>query len=467
MLFSESKERENQFIISLKIGFPFVLLAFVLFYLFKISDNTLENLFLTIVLIPIYIYYIFYLVYNGFKSTLIESITKTFTRNEILEKIDALKKEKSIVLVRVENIADINERYGINIADSLLRIFCQKLDEFLKNYKFKEIPIGRYGGGNFILILDSKEKELRHLLTIFSKELKNIGISDIEVKVDFAIISSQYDRNVINIVKKLLFIVDEHKEIEKVSLNIKPDEYEKVILESIDHEKFIFKYQPAVNNKNSIKILEVLTKIYSKEYGMLSYNQIERVVNHTGYEMKFYKTMFTVLIKELKNRDFNDIFFSVKISAVTLRNNEFRMFLNQLFYKNKIDPKLFILEFSEDKIYKEFKRFDEIITQYQKSGFKIAMDNFAGNNSSIQYLKYLHVDLVKFDIEFTKYINDEKYTKLFFSYIQMLKELNIKVMIKFVDKESLHERIKSYNPDFIQGFIVSKPKNLKQIEEMI
>jgi EAL domain-containing protein (putative c-di-GMP-specific phosphodiesterase class I) len=100
-------------------------------------------------------------------------------------------------------------------------------------------------------------------------------------------------------------------------------------------------------------------------------------------------------------------------------------------------------------------------------GFKISIDNFGGNNSSVEYLKYLPLDLVKFDIEFTKNLEDERYLKLLKFYISMLKELKIKVMIKFIDKKSIFETIQRYNPDFIQGFIVSKPKNLKQIKDML
>jgi EAL domain-containing protein (putative c-di-GMP-specific phosphodiesterase class I) len=40
-------------------------------------------------------------------------------------------------------------------------------------------------------------------------------------------------------------------------------------------------------------------------------------------------------------------------------------------------------------------------------------------------------------------------------------------MIKFVDKKETFEIMKELNPDFIQGFIISKPKNLKQIKEII
>ncbi len=467
MLYSESKERENQFVIALKIGFPFLLLAFMLFYLFKISDNTLEHLILSISLVPIYVYYIFYLIYNGFKSTLIEPITKTFTRKEILERIEKLKRVRTIVLIRVENISDINERYGITIADNILYIFSNKLNDFFKSYNFKDIPIGRYGGGNFLLIINGKTKELTHLLTIFSKELKNIGINDIEIKIDFSLIESNYDSDVSNIVKKLLLDIDKNKIEESLLPNIKPDEFEKIIIEAIESEKFIFKFQPSYDKSENIKILEVLVKIYSKSYGMLSYYQIERVVNQSGYETIFYKKMLTSLVKEIKNKDLKDVCFSIKMSAVTLRNNEFRIFINQLLYKNRINPNIFILEFGEEKKYKEIKRFNEIINQYRKLGFKMSIDNFAGDNSSLEYIKNLKVDLVKFDIEFTKYIDDSVYFELFSSYMELLKKLKIKSMVKFVDKADVYEKVKLLNPDFIQGFIVSKPKSLKHILPII
>jgi diguanylate cyclase (GGDEF)-like protein len=467
MLYSETKERENRFIISLKIGFPFFLLTFLLLYLFKVSNNTLETLVLTICLIPIYIYYIFYLIYNGFKSTLIDSVTRTFNRKEILEKITKTKRNKTVVLIKIDNLADIDKRYGLQITDKILKIFCQKIDEFFKNYNFKDVIIGRYGGGNFLLLLKGRQKELRHLLTIFSKELKNNGIENIEVKIDFSLLDIAYDKNTLNIVKKLFFDIEEEKEREDIFLHVKPDEYENIVLEAIKSEKFIFKYQPAKDKSKKIKILEVLVKIYSKTHGMLSFNEIERVINQIGFESIFYKKLFEVLLKEIENFNTENISFSIKISPTMLRNNEFIIYLNQLFYTKKIDPKMFILEFSEESSYKDIKRFQEILYQYKKSGFKISIDNFGGNNSSLEYLKHLPIDIVKLDIEFTKNIDNKKYRKILNSYINLLKELEIKIMIKFVDKNETLEMLKDLNLDFIQGFIISKPKNLKQIKEII
>jgi len=463
MLYSESKERENRFIISLKIGFPFLVLALLLFYIFKISSNDLVSFILFIILVPIYIYYIFYLIYTGFKSTLIDPITKTFTRKEILEKIEYIQSQKyesTIILVKIDNIVDINERYGITNADNILKIFCERLNKFLKNYNFKDISIGRYGGGHFLVILKGRQKELKHLITIFEKELKNIGINDIEIKIDFSLIDSKYDKNVKNIVKKLFSLIDSSEE----KSDIKPNEFENIVCSAIDNEKFIFKYQSLQHKDKKQEILEVLTKIYSKNEGVLSRSQIQKVVNHLGREMQFDKKVISILLRELENIDYTNRLISIKLSPVSLRNTEFRQFLTEVFYKSPLKAENFILVFSEKRAYKEINRFKEILNQYKKSGFKIALDNFGGDNCSLEYIKTLPIDIVKFDIEFTKNISNERYQKIIKSYISLLHSLHVEAVIKFVDKQNIYEKIEDFGFDYIQGFLISKPKNLKQIE---
>jgi len=462
MLYSESKERENRFIISLKIGFPFLVLALLLFYIFKISSNDIESFVLFIILVPVYIYYIFYLIYSGFKSTLIDPITKTFSRKEILEKIENIQTKKyksTVVLLKIDNIVDINERYGITNADNILRIFCKRLNNFLKNYNFKNISIGRYGGGHFLLVLKGREKELKHLLTIFEKELKNVGINDIELKIEFSLINSDYDKSVKNIVKKLFFLIDKSEE----KSDIKPNEFENIVCTAIDNENFIIKYQPLEYRDKTKEILEVLIKIYSKSEGVLSRNQIQKAVNHLGREMQFDKKVIIVLLKELENIDFKNRLISIKLSPVTLRNTEFRQFLIEIFYKSPLKTENFILVFSEKRAYKEIHRFKEILDQYKKSGFKIALDNFGGDNCSLEYIKTLPIDIVKFDIEFTKNIDNKRYQKIVKSYIELLHSLHVEAVIKFVDKKDIYKIIREFGFDYIQGFLISKPKNLKEL----
>jgi len=468
MLYSESKERGNRFLIALKMAFPFLVLIVYLIYTFNKNRDNISIILLTI-LIPIYTYYIFYLIYNGFKSTLIDRVTKTFNRKEILNLIqkEILKKQDSIiVLLNIENIYDINERYGANNADNLLKEFAKRVNTFLENYNFKNIPIGRYSGGSFLLIIEHKKKELKHLLTMFAKELKNIGINDIEVKVDFSLIESNYDNRVENILKMLFDLMDEERENGFEIQNIKPNEFENIIYDAIKNEKILLKYQPNLNLKSKdIEIYEVLVKIYSKNYGLLSKKQAQKAINFGGFEKIFDKKIFDYLLKELKYTQKKDRYFSINVSAVSLRDNGFRLYLRDIFHKNSLKIENIILEINEKKSYKDMKRFSEILTQYKKAGFKIALDNFGGDNCSMEYLKNLPIDIVKFDIQYTKYFNNPKYRETLKNLLKLCEDLDVKTVIKFIDKQKLYEEIIELNPTYVQGFYISKPKSIKQLEE--
>ncbi|MDD2383458.1 MAG: GGDEF domain-containing protein [Sulfurospirillaceae bacterium] len=466
MLYSEVKERENRFITALKIVFPFLLLILILIFSFKLFQSSVNNYVLLTLLIPIYVYYIFYLIYNGFRTSLIDSTTKAFTRKEILRQFEKLNNKKNyvVVLLHLDNIGDINERYGVFNADKILRQLIERVNLFLNECHCKNVPIGRCGGGNFLVILKYSKKELKHQLTRFSKELKNKGIDNIEIKLDFSILEADYDDNSKNIIEQLFILLEENKKNDFLLPNIKPDAFETIVHQALKANEIVLKYQPSISLlTKKIAILEVLPKIYTKENGLLSRAQIERIVNYSGYEKDFDEKIFSILLDEITPLLDKNIYFSIDISPVTLRNNNFKLYLLKLFRTRKIDPKFFILELCEKNCYEDMNRFNEIIISYKESGFKIALTNFGGNNCGFEYIKHLPIDIVKFDIEFTKKIEELKYERILDKYLIFIKNLDIQSMIKFVDKESLFRKIEVLKPDYIQGFYIGKPKSLEQI----
>ena len=465
MLYSEIKERESRFITALKIAFPFLLLIGIFFHSFQLFSHTSINFILLILLIPIYVYYTVYLIYNGFKTSLIDPTTKTFTRTEILKKITRLRERENthIIFLHVSNLSDINERYGMNNGDLVLEQFIQKLEFFLREHHFKNISIGRYSSDSFLLYLKHSSYELKHLLTIFTKSIQNMGILNIELKVDFSLLSAAYDLDTKNLIERLLMLIEEQKKCEASTPNIKLDQFQIIMDEAIIHHQLFFKYQPSLSlEKGRITILEVLIRMESPTYGSFSKSQMQRIVNHTGHEKVFDEKVFELLIYEIKPLLQKEVFLSVEISPVTLRNLSFKRYLLTLLKEHQIDPHRFILEITEQKSYENMHRFKEIIESYQEVGFKIALGNFGGNNCGFEYLKYLPIDLVKFDIEFTKKIDDPKYQQLLLHYIELIQTLHIQSMVKFVDKEAHFQKMKEIKPDFIQGFCIAKPKNLEQ-----
>ncbi|WP_333802905.1 EAL domain-containing protein [Sulfurospirillum sp.] len=466
MLYSEIKERENRFIIALKIAFPFLLLIGIFLQSFKLFSHTTIDFILFILLIPIYVYYTVYLIYHGFQTTLIDPITKTFNRSEIIAKIAKIGdcKNTTISYLHINNLSDINERYGTNNGDMVLSQFIQKLELFLREHHFKNVAIGRYSNDSFLFYVKHPSRELRHLLTIFIKSIQNVGIANIEVKVTFSLLNAAYDKNPNNVIEQLLMLIETQKKSEETIPDIKVNQFKAMMDEAINHHKFFFKYQPSLSlQTDQIILLEVLTRIESQTYGSLSKQQIQRIVNHIGYEREFDEKVFEFLLEEISPLMEKKVLFSVEVTPVTLRNINFKRYLINLFKQKGIDPHRFILEITEQKSYENIHRFKEIIESYQEVGFKIALGSFGGNNCGFEYLKQLPIDLVKFDIEFTKKIDDAKYQQLLLHYVSLIQTLRIQSMVKFVDKEVHFEKMKEFKPDFIQGFFISKPKNLEHI----
>jgi len=295
MLFSEIKERKNLFFLSLKITIPFL---FFLLFLFIITINNINvkllisnNIITFLIIFIIYIYYVLYQINMVFKTTVIEPITKTFSRDYMLKIINKKIKKENFLLVgiKIDNIIDINERYGIKKTDNFLKIFINKLDNFLKSNGYKNNIIGYIIGGNFSFLIKCDDKKINHLMNMFIIQQKNHPIDNIFVKIKYSYIQSNSEDNAKDLLTSLFehLKFDDIEKRKKKRLNIKVNEFEKLVIYLIENRKFDFRFQKINNIKtNKCEITEVLVKLNSQKYGKISKKQFISVVNRLG--MKYY-----------------------------------------------------------------------------------------------------------------------------------------------------------------------------------
>ncbi|MFC1851975.1 diguanylate cyclase [candidate division CSSED10-310 bacterium] len=99
-----------------------------------------------------------------FYKTLIkyDSLTHLMNRRSIisqlkneLERVKRYNRKLSIIMIDIDNFKSINDTYGHNIGDVVLKSFARKLKDNLRECDFA----GRYGGEEFILIMPEIDKE--------------------------------------------------------------------------------------------------------------------------------------------------------------------------------------------------------------------------------------------------------------------------------------------------------------------
>lgn len=475
MLYSEIKERQSRFITALKIGFPFLVLIVGYMSFFEAFEKKDNNFFLLLAAVIVYVYYVLYMIYKGFRTTLKDSYSSAFNADGILKELKKHinktdKKNKYVCMLVIKNISDIESQYGVLTKNIVIDKFVQILNSYLLLKGYKKIPIGRLQASNFLLLFQNikNKRNLEHIMRTFIKEIENIGIDTIEIQPSFSTIELSYDNNLKNIILKLFNLLENDNSKENLSINAKPDELDDVIKVAVEFKNFMFTYQKICNfNKDEDKIFyQVNTKIPTHYFGILARNQYMSSVFKNGYEVRFDKNSFSALLEEAKfwlYKNENAILF-VRISAVSFRNRGFLIHVIERLKEHEISAKNICFTMVERNIYDNFSRFKEIIKEYKSLGFLVAFDEFGANNSGAEYIKQqIEFDIVLFDIEYTKNIDKKIYFELLKAMIIFCKSIDIKTAIKFIDKKKIVEALKDCKPDYVQGFLYGKPKSIDEI----
>jgi len=93
------------------------------------------------------------------------------------------------------------------------------------------------------------------------------------------------------------------------------------------------------------------------------------------------------------------------------------------------------------------------------------LDDFGTGLSSFSYLKRFPVDYLKIDGEFVRDIIKDDTSFVFVrSMAEVGHSLDMKVIAEFVESDTMFDRLREANIDFIQGYHVGRPVPIESLE---
>ncbi len=124
-----------------------------------------------------------------------------------------------------------------------------------------------------------------------------------------------------------------------------------------------------------------------------------------------------------------------------------------------VEPSRVIFEITETAAISNFDQTKEMVVRLRSLGCNFALDDFGAGFNSYSYLKQFPVDILKIDGSFiTNLDNDPVDQLLVKSMIDIAHGLGKKTVAEFVERQSTMDLLKDYGVDYIQGFLVGKPK---------
>ncbi|MDO8455117.1 MAG: GGDEF domain-containing protein [Sulfurimonas sp.] len=455
MSLPQTKEREYRFKLALRMGLP--IFALILAFISNTLITTYNSLQVTfyiesILLLAFSIYFIFYLIYRGFDEKITEVVSKTFTREYLYKYLKKeLKKEReyTLILISIDNLNDINARYGIKNGDKALYQVAKYMSEYLESKNIYNFAIGHVKGGDFVIGLKGNKSQYSTILELFCLKSSEYKVDDIEVKISGAIVDTSFSNNLDYMIENLFEIQEEIKYQKQTSNDeeINPSELESFVISAIKNRTFILLTQNIFENDKSI-IKECFVKLKTPNAKLLHQKSYMNVINRLGLMVDFDLMVLEKIVACINDKE-SEI-FALTIAPTSLRNPIFLTKIKELI-KNKI---MFII--SEQEYYSHSDKFNNTLKSLREMGILIAIDKLGALHTSFLYMRDLEVDVVRFDSQLTKEIKNRNYNSIIIGFIAMAQARGVKTWMKMIESEDTKIEAIKLQIDYLQGKYLSE-----------
>ena len=378
------------------------------------------------------------------------------------------------IILDIRHFHIINDRFGTNYGDMVLRHTADKLKEIAKRLngivcrkESDTFMIYCPHQDDYSFILDELRKEdstIFYRMGIYLNVDKSI---DVSIRFDRAKIASDRIRN--NITKNIEFYNEKMREKELYEEHLIND-----FDNSLKNNEFKVYYQPKFNIKKDIPYLssaEALVRWIHPTLGMVSPGKFIPLFEENGLIQKLDRFVWSEVgrqIKEWKDKYNFHVPVSVNVSRIDMYEPDFIETLLKIVKENGLSTSDIYLEITESAYTNDSAQIIEVALKLRELGFSIEMDDFGTGYSSLNMISELPIDVLKLDMVFVKNAYEKKKdTKIVEFILDIAKYLSVPVIAEGVETKEQVDSLKELGCDIIQGYYFSKPIPSLEFEKFI
>ncbi|MDT4761625.1 bifunctional diguanylate cyclase/phosphodiesterase [Sphaerochaeta sp. PS] len=411
------------------------------------------------------------------KELMMDPVTKVPNYQSSLEAITRLTSSNgkaSLLMIDIENFRLINERYGEEKGDEVLRIFALFLRSTLLNGS-----VYCMGGNRFLLLFPhlSHNELVRIVRVIQVKISEGWKVGDVQVSfhVNIAIVETPLRKNTTaEVVDSLNFTMMEIKEKRRQSIIIfnqklidvrqRKLNVLSVLRKAVVHQDMVKVYfQPVVDVESNRPIAaEALMRLQDDQLGMLSPGEFIPLAEQAGLISLFteiiLKKVCSFIVENKERLHLSHI--SINISSEDLSNSEASQKLLDVLKQSPVDPGKIWFEVTESMVLDANRFVNRSWEAFQKKGIRFMLDDFGTGYSNLESLVTLPFDIVKIDRSVVS--NSKNRYELLSLISAMLHRLNKQIVAEGVETQEQLDVVRSAQIHQVQGYFYSKPLDEQQ-----
>ena len=385
----------------------------------------------------------------------------------------------TLVAIELRNLALIAKNSNGNLPYRIASII-------IKSMK-KEETVGRLEYNKFLVVANGRSKEeIKSLCNDFDQRL-NGDDSELHSDVNFAITFGIYENPNLDDTKLAITLAENtlvYSNVKEKNIYFYSDDVSMALTRkdrineqkhaALEEKRFISFIQPKVSLATGRVVGGEILCRWLDEYQKPVYypNEFIPIFEENGFVKEIDKLMLenaARLAQVLVRNGYPDIQISVNLSKINFETKNFASEIYNIVTEAGASPRNVEIEITETTIMNNSTYVASCIMELRQLGFKVAMDDFGKEYSSLGLLSSNPFDVIKLDsIFFKDGLSTEKTRGIVSDILSMLSKLDYEIVCEGIETKEVVNIIGSINPNVvIQGYYFSKPIPVYQFEAFV
>ena len=420
------------------------------------------------------------------RSTERDHLTGLYNREyfyRYAEQFDMHHKDMSMdaIVVDVNHFLIINERYGRDYADGVLRRIGERVREIVKD---SGGIVCRREADTFLVYcphrtdylailenasrglsgVDGADNRVRLRMGVYSEVDKSI---DIERRFDRAKLAADTVRN--SFVKAIGIYDNALHESEIFTERLLED-----FQRAVDEKEFQVYYQPKFDIRPAEPVLcsaEALVRWKHPQLGMISPGVFIPLFENNGLVQRLDSYIWREVARqqrEWKDRIGFSVPVSINVSRIDMLDTKLVEHMRALLEEFRLEYGDMHLEITESAYTQDSEQIIETVNQLREAGFMIEMDDFGSGYSSLNMISTLPVDALKLDMQFIRNaFSERRDTRMLEVVIEIADSLGVPTIAEGVETAEQMFTLKAMGCDIVQGYYFSRPIPVDEYEKFL
>ncbi|MDA3912562.1 bifunctional diguanylate cyclase/phosphodiesterase [Oleiagrimonas sp.] len=379
-----------------------------------------------------------------------------------------------VLLVSIDQFADINQSLGHSVGDQILR----NAGQWLTEHAGPDAHLSRLTSDTFAIMLANLEQEEEAVLiastfvdAFYAGEdgldehihlTASAGLACYPANGNTVSTLLRHAEIALGVAKQAggntfqLFEIGAERET-KQFIALAAD-----IHKALDQDEFEAHFQPIIETRSrKIVSMETLARWPRGDAPPIGPQQFIAVAERSGQIEMLSEHMLRQACRHilmLEKAGFAELSVAVNLSARQFRNPRLAEHLTNMVSEEGLSPQRIVLEITESLLMDNTADKRSTLATLQGNGFRVYMDDFGTGYSSLGYLKNFDLDGIKMDQSFIRNLPEHsKDAALVRTILAIGMEFGLPVVAEGVETQAQAQFLQDHGCQHLQGFAIGKP----------